>query len=189
VAWAWEASAMAKAGPLAAEDFRVRMNSLVERATQFCSDLEGIARELHPATIEKLGLVPALESLISEVSGRHRVKIRFTHEELPAAISQEASLALFRVAQEALRNVIRHSGASRARVDLTAVDGGISLSVSDAGRGFDMEQVQQGRGLGLISMGERIRLLGGAFSLDAKPGHGVKIQAMIPLTPRDEGEL
>ena len=189
VAWAWEASAMAKAGPLAAEDFRVKMNSLVERATQMCSDLEGIARELHPATIEKLGLVPALESLVSEVSGRNRIKIRFTHEELPAAISHETSLALYRVAQEALRNVIRHSGASRAHLNLAAVDGGISLSISDSGRGFHAEQVQRGRGLGLISMEERVRILGGAFSLAAKPGHGVKIQARIPLMPPDGGEL
>jgi two-component system, chemotaxis family, CheB/CheR fusion protein len=189
VAWAWEASAMAKAGPLAAEDFRVKMNSLVERATQMCSDLEGIARELHPATIEKLGLVPALESLVSEVSGRNRIKIRFTHEELPAAISHETSLALYRVAQEALRNVIRHSGASRAHVNLAAVEGGISLSISDSGRGFHAEQVQRGRGLGLISMEERVRILGGAFSLAAKPGHGVKIQARIPLMPPDGGEL
>jgi signal transduction histidine kinase len=87
------------------------------------------------------------------------------------------------VVQEALRNVVEHSGADRAQVSLAESDGSLKLTVKDHGRGFD-PVVKQSNGLGIISMNERVRLVGGTFSLQAKEGAGVRIDVEVPLGRR-----
>jgi two-component system CheB/CheR fusion protein len=181
-AWAIEVAAMANDASLTPEAARHKLKILSGRVGELCADLERIARDLHPATIEKLGLVPALESLVSELDEREGVRVRLSCGELPRGISTEVSLALFRVTQEALRNVTRHSAARSARVHLAATGDHLVLSIADSGRGFDPARLKDIRGLGLTSMEERIRLAGGSIVIDAKPGKGVKIVARVPFS-------
>jgi signal transduction histidine kinase len=90
-------------------------------------------------------------------------------------------LCLYRIAQEALRNVAKHSGAPGARVELSCDDGGVSLRVADDGRGFDLGAVDDSEGLGLVSMRERLRLVGGTIVIDSRPSAGTRIDVRVPL--------
>jgi signal transduction histidine kinase len=91
------------------------------------------------------------------------------------------SLCLFRIVPEALRNVVKHSGAAEAEVELSGHGDGIDLCISDRGQGFDPELVKGEAGLGLISMRERLRLVGGHLSVESEPSHGTRIRVRIPL--------
>src|SRR5208282_2281249 len=97
------------------------------------------------------------------------------------ALSQETSLCLFRVSQEALRNAVKHSGARRFAVELRHAPNAIELTVRDSGSGFDVEQAMNTRGLDLISMAERVKLVGGQLSIDSQDHHVTTIRATVPL--------
>ena len=90
-------------------------------------------------------------------------------------------LCLFRIAQEGLQNVIKHSGATEASVDLVCHSDALHLYIADHGVGFDIQELRKSEGLGFLSMKERLRLVGGQLSLDSRPGHGTRIDARIPL--------
>jgi len=100
---------------------------------------------------------------------------------MPAAISPETAACLYRIAQEGLRNAIKHSGAQQAEVVLSANADAISLWIVDHGRGFDPRQVLGKGGLGLVSMRERIRYLGGEIAIDSQPSGGTRLNVRVPL--------
>jgi signal transduction histidine kinase len=106
--------------------------------------------------------------------------MRCTERNLPTSIPPSLALTIYRVVQEALRNVVKHSGARRATVSVTGKNGAIILTVRDFGRGFDASRSKK-RGLGLISMEERVRQAGGAFAVKTTPGEGVRIDVRLPL--------
>lgn len=106
--------------------------------------------------------------------------MRFTARALPGAIPSGVALCVYRVVQEALGNVAKHSGAKRVVVSISGRDGALYAAIRDDGHGFDLDQVK-GKGLGLISMEERVRHLGGTFSIAPKPGEGTRIEIRIPL--------
>jgi signal transduction histidine kinase len=126
------------------------------------------------------GLVAALETLCGEVSKQHGIRIRFVHHDVPGQIREEVALCVFRIVQEALRNVVKHSGAVEAAVDLSGNGDGIDLSISDCGTGFDAESARSKGGLGLISMAERLRLVAGYFSIESESSQGTRIRARVP---------
>jgi signal transduction histidine kinase len=100
---------------------------------------------------------------------------------VPANLPKDISLCLYRIVQECLNNVIKHSGAKEARVELRGTEKEINLRVSDSGRGFDMESPGAKKGLGLVSMRERLRLVGGDISMVSRPTQGTRIEARVPL--------
>jgi signal transduction histidine kinase len=100
---------------------------------------------------------------------------------LPPRIPADAALSIFRIAQEALRNVARHAGSSAAKVSLRPLEDGLQLAVVDSGVGFDPKRQRSNPSLGLASMKERVRLLGGEFEIESAPGHGTTILAWVPL--------
>jgi signal transduction histidine kinase len=108
------------------------------------------------------------------------MEINFTSNELPR-LSQDISLCLFRVVQEALQNAAKHSGAKGIEVQLAENAGEIHLVVSDSGKGFDIEAARRNGGLGLTSMQERVRLIGGTLEIDSKPLAGTTIHVCVPL--------
>jgi signal transduction histidine kinase len=128
---------------------------------------------------EYLGLVTAAKSFCRELSEQRNVHIEFKHSEIQAAVPKEISLCLFRVLQEALQNAVRHSGAQDFTVELYGNQDGINLIVSDSGIGFDWQHAINGRGLGLISMRERLSLVNGELSIESEPGRGTTVLARV----------
>jgi PAS domain S-box-containing protein len=164
---------------------RPRIAKLREGVNSLSDDVRHIAYQLHPSILDHLGLVVALRSLCQQFSRRHGVKTRFIRRRLPPAIPQDVALCLYRVAQEALGNVAKHARSARATVALSGGPEGLHLSITDYGVGFDPAAVENRRGLGLISMEERVRLAEGTFCVRTRPRGGTRLDVRIPLTGED----
>ena len=117
-----------------------------------------------------------------ELGEQTKVKIDFKSQDLPNPLPPDISLCLFRVLQEALRNAVKHSGARHVEVGLWGTPDEVHLSVSDRGVGFDSEAAKRGRGLGLVSMEERLKLHKGTLSIESQPKRGTTIHARVPLS-------
>jgi PAS domain S-box-containing protein len=163
--------------PLARE-----LEALVRMASEITSDVHNVSRRLHPSQVELLGLAPALNNFCREFANRNSMRIQFTSACLTCKVPEEASLCLFRVAQEAIRNVHKHSGCREAFVELDEISGSLRLRISDRGSGFDPTSAEASQGLGLLSMEERLRSMGGELSVHSRPGGGTCIEASIPAT-------
>lgn len=168
--------------PTSADEFRRRTHELRISIWLISADIHRIAYQLHPSKLDTLGLVAALRGLCNEISTRQQLCVEFTHCNVPESLSQDVELCLFRIAQEALSNVIKHSGAQEARVEVTGSAQAIHLRIADPGAGFAIEAVKKRGGLGLISMQERLRLVGGEISIKSQPLYGTQIDVNIPLT-------
>jgi len=148
------------------------------RARTVARSVHDLSHRLHPAKLRLIGLVPALSGLQRELS-QSEILINFTHENVPAAIPPEVTLCLFRVVQEALQNATKYSQARQVSVNLTGTAAGLVLTVADDGVGFDVEAAW-GKGLGLISIGERLEAIGGTFRIQSKAGSGTRLEVVIP---------
>ena len=157
------------------------LDELNQRAKEISGEIHRVAYALHPAKLDDLGLRTALNSLCKEISERHRIDIQFDSEGVDSNISADIKLCLFRIAQEALSNVVRHSGAHTAAVVLRITSDATLLSIADSGKGFDSRGDKTRRGLGLISMTERLRILSGDISIVSNPENGTVVVARIPF--------
>lgn len=157
-----------------------QLDNVAEMATEMASDVRVLSHRLHPSMLDSLGLVGSLKSFCREFSGQHKVQVQVLHNDIPDQIPKDVTLCLFRITQEALRNVVKHSGAAEAEVELSGNAGGIDLCISDSGQGFDVQSVKGVAGLGLISMRERLRLVGGHLFIESEPSHGTRIRVRIP---------
>jgi signal transduction histidine kinase len=156
------------------------LENIAAMATQVTTDIHVLSHQLHPSRLDTLGLVSSLRGFCREFSGQHKLQVQFLHNDVPEQISKEVTLCLFRITQEALRNVVKHSGAEEAEVELSGSADEINLCISDPGQGFDVESARGAAGLGLISMRERLRLVGGHLSIESGPSGGTRIRARIP---------
>jgi two-component system, chemotaxis family, CheB/CheR fusion protein len=163
---------------------QMELRTLRDRLAAVSEDVRRTAQRLHPSSLEHLGLAPALKSFCSGFARKEGMRVRFLARNLPRTVPPQVALNLYRVVQEALSNVAKHSGARRALVSLSAHEDSLRLAVKDTGRGFD-PALARNRGLGLINMDERVRSLGGSFSLQAKPGEGVHIEVRVPVGERN----
>jgi PAS domain S-box-containing protein len=163
-------------------DLGEQLGELLRQTNEISADIQSISHQLHPSKLEYLGIVGAMKSFCRETGEKQRVDVHFSNENIPAGVPREASICLFRVLQEALRNAMKHSGVRRFEVYLRGVSGGIDLRVSDSGIGFDIESENSPRGLGLISMRERVRLAHGTLSIGTTRGRGTTIEAFVPIT-------
>ena len=152
-----------------------------KQVLEMSADIQGLSHRLHPAKLDHLGLSAALRSLCEELSASADLKIEFHQHRLPATIPKDVALCLFRIAQEALRNCIKHSGAGKAQVVLSRTRDAIRLSVSDDGCGFDPKSQANERGLGFISMKERLHVVGGELQVFSEPGCGMRLDVSVPL--------
>jgi PAS domain S-box-containing protein len=162
--------------------FARELETLARTASEITSDVHNVSRRLHPSQVELLGLAPALSNFCREFATRNSMRIQFNSACLTCRIPEEASLCLFRVAQEAIRNVHKHSGCREALVELEEISGSLRLRISDAGAGFDPTSAESSQGLGLLSMEERLRSMGGELFVHSQPGGGTCIEAFIPTT-------
>ena len=163
---------------------RGEMTRLVHRLRGILRDVEQTAYRLHPSSLDHLGLSVALKSFCTEFGKQNGVEMSYTNRNLPRTIHPRLGLTVYRVVQEALRNVAKHSGARRAAVSIAGKNGALLLTIKDSGRGFDTSRSKK-RGLGLISMEERVREAGGTFTIKSSPGEGARIDVRIPLAPRN----
>jgi signal transduction histidine kinase len=144
------------------------------------------ARELRPAMLDELGLLPALRSCLNAFAERTGMYVQFRGSAAAEQLNGEQKTVLFRVAQESLTNVAKHAHATRVRVDLREVKGGICMEVADNGRSFTPTAMNRRNGngrLGLLGMQERVRLVNGSFTVEPRPGKGTSIRVAIPFQP------
>jgi PAS domain S-box-containing protein len=161
---------------------RSRVGVLREQASGVASDVQSLSHELHSSKLEYLGIAIAMRGFCKEFSEQQKVEIEFETHDLPSPLSPDISLCLFRVLQEALHNSAKYSGVGHFEVRLWGTSDEIYLTVSDSGTGFDVEAAKEGRGLGLVSMEERVKLLKGTLSIESKPKCGTTIHARVPLS-------
>jgi PAS domain S-box-containing protein len=159
---------------------RQQLRNITKVSAEVSSSIHDLSHQLHPYKLDTLGLAASLGGFSSQFSREHNLQIQFVHHDIPRQIPKDVTLCLFRIAQEALRNVMKHSGASKARVELSGHDHEIDLCISDSGVGFDPEAVKGG-GLGLISMRERLRVVRGHLVVESEPSRGTRIRVRVPL--------
>jgi PAS domain S-box-containing protein len=167
--------------PPSAVEFHDHIHHASQRLSDIAADIQALSHRLHSSKLEYLGLVAAAKSFCNELSEQHKVEIDFSHTAIPRSVPKEISLCLFRVLQETLQNAVKHSGVRSFRVELHSIEREIQLTVSDLGMGFDPQGAIHRRGLGLISMRERIQLVSGEISIKSRPGGGTTIHARVPL--------
>jgi len=144
-------------------------------------DVRRISHELHPAILDQLGLEAALKNFCSDLAAAHSVRIDFEAEDLPRDLPLDISLCLYRVTQESLQNVMKHSAATSAKVRIVSVDGKVHLVVSDNGNGFDSAAAKIKDALGLINIDERVRAVKGKANIISAVGEGTRIEVHIPV--------
>ena len=172
-----------EATPASLEHVHKQLQELARSTSELGSDLHTLSHRLHSSTLESLGLVPAVDALCREFTCKQAIRVDFSSDEIPRSINSEAALCIFRIVQEGLRNLKKYSGAQEAKVDLRIRGHRLEISVRDEGHGFSLSEVGQNGGLGIRSMEQRARLLGGKFKIHSEPGKGTILEAWVPLKP------
>jgi signal transduction histidine kinase len=163
------------------------LDELWEQTSELSTDVQALSHELHSSKLEYLGVVVAMRSFCKELGEHQKMEIEFKTHDLPNPLpSSEVSLCLFRVLQEALHNAAKHSGVRHFDVQLWGTTDEIHMTVSDSGVGFDAQAAKQGRGLGLISMEERLRLINGNLSIESQIRRGTTLHARVPLSSESD---
>ena len=168
--------------PPSAVELHDHIHHAIQRLSNIATDIQALSHRLHSSKLEYLGLVPAAKSFCRELSEQHQAEIDFRDMAMPRSVPKEISLCLFRVLQEALQNAMKYSGVRHIKVELRGTEGEIQLTVSDLGIGFDPQDAIHRRGLGLISMRERMQLVSGEISIKSQPGAGTTIHARVPFS-------
>lgn len=167
-------------------EIRSRLNSLREKISQLSDEVQDLAQGLHPSLLQDLGLVKALNEHLQEFGALRGIRTTIRSQRAWEGLPADIALSLFRIAQESLHNVAKHSGASAISIRLMGTSRGIGMSVSDNGAGFDPEQVRSSSGgLGLMSMEERANLLGGRCRVRSRQGQGTQVTVWIPIPGGD----
>ena len=146
------------------------------------ADMRSLSHQLHSSRLDLVGLVPALSGLCDEITKKYKIDVHFVEHSFPRNLRKDVELCLFRVAQEGLNNVVKHSAANSAQVELSASGSNLRLRVSDTGKGFNPAVKNLGSGIGLVGMRERLRLVDGKLSIVSGPMRGTEILAEIPLS-------
>ena len=167
-------------GSVGAAELREEIVAASAQVVDLIEDIQALSHRLHSSRLDLLGLTQAATGLCAELSDRHGVAIDFHAENAAKRLPHDVALCLFRVLQEALQNATKHSGSRHIHVSLQTVARGIELAVVDTGAGFD-QAAAAGRGLGLTSMTERVKLVDGELLIDSKLGEGTTVRARIPL--------
>jgi signal transduction histidine kinase len=152
----------------------IRVQELQKQVTDISNDIQALSHDLHSSKLEYLGAVAGMKSWCKEFGERHGMQIDSRHD-VRSNLPTEIGLCLFRVLQEALHNAAKHSGVKRIEVQLHEQSGEIHLNVKDLGKGFDIKTARQGRGLGLTSMQERVRLVNGTIAIESKSMGGLPL--------------
>jgi PAS domain S-box-containing protein len=162
-------------------DTQNHIQTISQGLSDIGKDVQALSHRLHSSKLEYLGVVAAARSFCKELSEQHQVEIDFSHSDIPHGLPKEVALCLFRVLQEALQNAVKHSGARHLKAELRGAPEEIQLIVNDQGVGFEEQDAINRRGIGLISMRERLQLVHGEISINSQPGIGTTIHARVPF--------
>ena len=160
-----------------------RLLSIKQKVSEISNEIHRMSYELHPSKLDHLGLVPALRSFCSELSRSRGIKIHFRCGNIRETLNRDITLCIFRTAQEALQNASKYSGAAEVVVSLTSSGKRLELIVSDEGCGFTLTQEKLTQGLGLTSMQERVRHVGGTFKVLSERSQGTVVHVTVPIDP------
>lgn len=167
-------------------EVRSHTGELWNRTIGISTDIQSLSHELHSSKLQYLGIAAAMRSFCKEFGEQQKMEIHFKVNDIPSHLPADVSLCLFRVLQEALHNSAKYSGVRHFEARLWAAMDEIHLTVRDSGAGFDSKIAKESRGLGLISMEERVKLLKGTFSIESQPKHGTTVHARVPLGSRSD---
>ena len=170
-------------GPADLPGVRSRVGELKNQISEVSTDIQTLSHRLHSSKLEYLGLATAMRSFCKEFGEQQKVEIDFETHDLPSDLSPDISLCFFRVLQEALHNSVKYSGVRHFEVRSWGTPNEVHLTVSDFGSGFDIEAAKAGRGLGLVSMDERLKILNGTLLIESQLKRGTTIHAFVPLSP------
>jgi PAS domain S-box-containing protein len=176
-----EMDLLAQKPPESAMQLSGLLNEMSSRVKQLSSSVHDLSHQLHPSNLEQLGLVAAARALCKGLTQAHGLPIAFTERAMPAAIPADVALCLYRIVQEALGNVIKHSRARHAEVELIGRANEIELRIIDDGTGFDLGPAAVQGGLGLVSMRERLGLVAGQIAIDSQRSLGTRIEVRVPV--------
>jgi signal transduction histidine kinase len=163
-----------------------RMQEFSAQVKRLSSEVHRLSHELHPAKLEQLGLVPAMRGFCKEFAVAHQMAIEFADRSVPQVVPQDTALCLYRIAQEALHNVVKHSGGTVARVELAMEGSELRLAIDDDGVGFDPQAMRANGSLGLVGMGERARFVHGRLSIESHAGKGTRVEVLVPIAAADD---
>lgn len=158
------------------------IKDLSDKVREIADKVATLSHQLHSPELEYLGVKTAIESACREFTKTHRIPAACFCDKVPANVDGLVGLSLLRLLQEALHNIVKHSGATKVEVRLTGSDDTLTLEIVDDGHGFDVEQARLAAGLGLISMRERMHMVGGELKISSAPGKGSRIVAHAPVT-------
>jgi signal transduction histidine kinase len=168
-------------------EFHRRAQELRQHTAEISADVQALSHELHSSKLEYLGVVAGIRSWCKEFGEHQRMEITFKTD-AAAPIPLETGVTLLRILQESLHNAVKHSGVERVDVQLSEHLDEIHLTITDAGKGFDIEAARQGKGLGLASMEERARLVNGTVSIVSRPMGGTSIRVRVPFKSERDAE-
>jgi PAS domain S-box-containing protein len=168
-------------------DVGIRVQKLQKQVIDISNDVQALSGDLQSSKLEYLGVAAGMKSWCREFAERRGMHIDYRHE-VQSTLPQEIGLCLFRILQEALHNAAKHSGIKRIEVELSEKSNGIHFTIRDLGKGFDVEAVLRGKGLGLTSMRERVRLVNGTIAIDSKPMGGTTIHVRVPLPSKQDSQ-
>jgi PAS domain S-box-containing protein len=163
---------------------KAEIRELWQLTSAIANDLQHLSHQLHPSKLHYLGLPAAVRDLCHEFSKAYKIEVECVVQDPPADLDKNVPLTLYRVIQESLRNVAKHSRARQVKVELMTHPSSIRLRVSDDGVGFGGDHIGSYHGLGLVSMRERLRLVGGELSIWSRPSLGTQVEAAVPHVAR-----
>jgi PAS domain S-box-containing protein len=162
------------------DSYSTQVNQLTDRVGQISADLRRLSHELHPSMLQQIGLVSAVRNFCDAIESSHGISLEFSENDVPRTLPEDLTLCCYRIVQESVHDVVKHSGASWARVELCRSPDQIQIRILDNGFGFDTAAAGKGT-LGLVSMRERIRLLNGSFDIRSDACEGTVVEAKIPI--------
>jgi PAS domain S-box-containing protein len=159
---------------------RSQLEKLEDRVTRLSEQIRRLSHKLHSSTLEHVGISAALKLFCAEFAEMEGIPVNLRIEGNVEPMSTDSALCFYRVAQESLRNIVKHSGANSAQIVMTGSSEAIQMRITDEGKGFNLVEVKERQGLGLVSIEERVKLLRGSFEVNSKPGIGTELRVTIP---------
>jgi signal transduction histidine kinase len=158
-----------------------QLENISQLASACVAEARQISHALHPPQLDHLGLTRALEALVKNTSQANGLQFTSKFESVDDLFPPDAAMNLYRVVQESLNNILKHARAKRVDIRLERDIHEVQLQIKDDGTGFNLEKTGNGKGLGLKNIAERVRMLGGKWSVDSSPGQGTRVEVTIPI--------
>ncbi len=175
---------LAQKPPESSVQLRRSMRELWQQTKDLSSEIHNLSHRLWPSQLKHVGIVVAVRRLGKDLSRQQGIQVEFSHGKIPRSVAEDVALCLYRIVQEALHNVVKHTESESAQVELYADSGAIKLRIADSGGGFDLEAVRGRGGLGRANVRDRVRLVGGEISIQSKPAKGTQLEVSVPIAPK-----